>query len=251
MLVRWRPAILPPMPMALSATKTRKRPDTTTSTIEVSRQVGEVDTTERPIAEPKAKRTEETAAATMAPAMMGPHGMVVAGATATVSVRPPSTTTVSMAASVQADEGQSRHDDDDESDQINDAVHNALLRVVVALSNGCGCGRFRSVCGYARLTHFRAAAIDARLVADEVGVGAAHVRQVFVFRRAEDLVDLLLDLRFGFAGDARHSVPPEKRSQKERWNLRSVHAAGLAGPEGFAQLAAQDLAGRVAREGCD
>src|SRR6185312_6882377 len=70
---RIRPVAYPPAPNPQRATKSRKRPERSQSQEEESRQVGAVDDTDRPIAEPKASRVMETPAAITAPAKTARH----------------------------------------------------------------------------------------------------------------------------------------------------------------------------------
>src|SRR5688572_14464928 len=70
---RTRPARYPPSAKLPTATTTIQKPDKITSQTEVSRHVGEGDTTIRPTAEAKPIKTKEVAAATIAPAIPGPQ----------------------------------------------------------------------------------------------------------------------------------------------------------------------------------
>src|SRR5438876_5967411 len=70
---RSRPATYPPRPKLASAVNNKYTPDATANAGDASRQVGDDETTESPIAVPNAIRTSETAEATKAPAMTALH----------------------------------------------------------------------------------------------------------------------------------------------------------------------------------
>src|ERR1051325_1424407 len=101
-------------------------PDRIASHTDVSRHVGDGDATISPIAAANAISTDQTAAATMAPAITGPQWTYESGPPG-VAMGPAAGSAVSTvtmcSSSAQAEERQDGQDHHDQADQINDAVH--------------------------------------------------------------------------------------------------------------------------------
>src|SRR6476469_1776915 len=97
---------------------------------EASRHVGDVELTPRPTALPNIKRIKESAAAAIAPATTGVHcrnqscsskGIISSSSGLATSI-------VMLMALPQAKEGKYRHDHNDQANQVNQSVHESLLR---------------------------------------------------------------------------------------------------------------------------
>src|SRR5688572_14148257 len=99
---------------------------TTMATVTADAPVlGQGDVIERPMAPPNVRNKNERAAAPMAPPSTGPqsrYGVRTADAT------PGMGCAMLISPSTQADEGEHGHDDNDQSDEIDDAVHCCLQR---------------------------------------------------------------------------------------------------------------------------
>jgi len=109
-----RPPMYPPRPNDAIACNRTNNPDSSASAAEASRHVGEADDIDKPTAVPNASNTELRAAAQSAPAMTDRH-LISPSATPVVCL--------SVSMSVQPEERQDRHDDDDQADQINQTIH--------------------------------------------------------------------------------------------------------------------------------
>jgi hypothetical protein len=108
----------------------RKIPDNNQSATEASRQVGEAELTPRPMAAPNANKIDDTAAAVSAPSTIGDQAKCQAGSTLRSSE---TGSMVVIRPSPQAEERKNSHNDHDQSNQVNDAVHRAppILRSAV------------------------------------------------------------------------------------------------------------------------
>ena len=98
-------------------------------------EFGHGEVAERPMAAPKVRRTNESAAARKAPARTAPHSTKLEPGVA-VTLAPDWSWTylchgvvLPACTSVETEKAQDEHHDDDEADEIDDAVHLRLPRV--------------------------------------------------------------------------------------------------------------------------
>lgn len=106
---RKRPATYPPQPKLNRAANSRKSPESSASAAEASLHVGDVETIDRPIADPNAISTNDNAEATSAPAMTAPHCKKNVGlSTGTVTTRSDVSTRLSVPGAATISEGRKR-----------------------------------------------------------------------------------------------------------------------------------------------
>jgi hypothetical protein len=124
----------PPSAKHKTACRIRNSPERRTNAIDVSRQVGAEDETASPIADPKANKTNESAEAESAPTITADQLNWSLLALVTVS-------SLIWRSLTEAEEGQDRHNNYHQADEINQTVH-VYLPLNSSKPNGHKCELF-------------------------------------------------------------------------------------------------------------